>query len=103
MPPDEIFSVSERRRQKERGRQNDLVRLAKGLDTPAEVRDRNGLFSALDPARAGSRPPPYPFGRLGPEMSARATTDEDDLPNLWPPPPGDGLPADLPRPCRQHQ
>jgi hypothetical protein len=52
MPPPRTFNVSERRREKERARQEDLARLAQGLDTPAEVRDRNGLFSALDPARA---------------------------------------------------
>ena len=52
MPPDETFNVAERRREKERARQEDLARIAQGLNTPAAVRDRNGLFSALDPARA---------------------------------------------------
>ena len=52
MPPVETFNVAERRREKERARQEDLARIAQGLDTPAVVRDRNGLFSALDPARA---------------------------------------------------
>lgn len=52
MPSIATFSVSERRREKERERQADLQRIEQGLDTPAEVRDRNGLFSALDPSRA---------------------------------------------------
>jgi hypothetical protein len=52
MPPLATFNVLERRREKERARQADLARIEQGLDTPAEVRDRNGLFSALDPSRA---------------------------------------------------
>ncbi|MDP4003548.1 hypothetical protein [Methylobacterium sp. NEAU K] len=51
MQPIATSSVSERRREKERARQDDLVRIEQGLETPAEVRDRNGLFSALDPSR----------------------------------------------------
>lgn len=52
MPPLATFNVSERRSEKERARQADLARIEQGLDTPVEVRDRNGLFSALDPSRA---------------------------------------------------
>ncbi|KOX56906.1 hypothetical protein ADL19_09995 [Streptomyces purpurogeneiscleroticus] len=51
MSPPDIFNVSERRREKERARQDDLARIAQGLETPAAVRDRNGLFSSLDAAR----------------------------------------------------
>ena len=51
MPPPDTFNVSERRREKERARKDDLARIAQGADTPVQVRDRNGLFSGLDPAR----------------------------------------------------
>lgn len=51
MPLPETFVVSNLRREKERARQEDLARIAQGLDSPAAVRDRNGLFSALDPSR----------------------------------------------------
>ncbi len=50
--PLETFSVAARRREKEKSRQEDLARIAEGLVTPAQVRDRNGPFSALDPSRA---------------------------------------------------
>lgn len=59
MLPPETFNVSDRRREKERVRQEDLAQIKQGLDTPVQVRDRNGLFSALDRSRArivGRRP-----------------------------------------------
>ncbi|MDE4914634.1 hypothetical protein [Methylobacterium sp. 092160098-2] len=52
MPPVAPYSVSERRREKERSRQADLLRIAQGLVAAADVRDRNGFFSSLDPSRA---------------------------------------------------
>jgi hypothetical protein len=52
MPPVPTFSVSERHREKEQSRQADLARIAQGLVSGADVRDRNGFFSALDPSRA---------------------------------------------------
>ncbi|MDP4024357.1 hypothetical protein Q8W71_17150 [Methylobacterium sp. NEAU 140] len=52
MPPVASYSVAERRREKERSRQSDLLRIAQGLVAPADVRDHNGFFSALDPSRA---------------------------------------------------
>lgn len=52
MPPVATFNVSERRREKERSRQADLSRIAQGVIAAADVRDRNGFFSALDPSRA---------------------------------------------------
>lgn len=52
MPPVASFSVSERRREKDLSRQADLLRIAQGLVAPADLRDRNGFFSALDPSRA---------------------------------------------------
>lgn len=52
MPPVACFNVSERRREKELSRQSDLLRIAQGLSSPSEVRDRNGFFSVLDPSRA---------------------------------------------------
>lgn len=52
MLPLATFNVAERQREKERARQTDLARIEQGLDTPGEVRARNGLFSALDPSRA---------------------------------------------------
>lgn len=51
MPPLATFNVSKRRREKEQARKADLARIENGLAPPAEVRDRNGLFSALDPSR----------------------------------------------------
>ncbi|GBU17581.1 MULTISPECIES: hypothetical protein [Methylobacterium] len=52
MPSLDTFDVSERRRERECARQDDLARIAHGVDTPALVRERNFLFSALDPKRA---------------------------------------------------
>lgn len=52
MPPVASFSVSKRRQEKELSRQADLSRLDQGLVAPADLRDRNGFFSALDPSRA---------------------------------------------------
>ena len=52
MPPIAPYSVSERRREKERSRQADLLRIAQGSASAADVRDRNGFFSSLDPSRA---------------------------------------------------
>ena len=46
------FSASDRHREKELARQDDLARIAQGIETAGQVRDRNGLFSALDAARA---------------------------------------------------
>ncbi len=51
MPPVASYSVLERRREKERARNADLLEIEQGLAAPAEVRDRNFLFSALDPSR----------------------------------------------------
>lgn len=51
MPSKNIFSVFERRREKQRAREEDIQRIEQGKDAPADVRDRNFLFSALDPAR----------------------------------------------------
>jgi hypothetical protein len=52
MPPVTTFNVSERRREKDHSRQVDLARIAQGGVAAADVRDRNGFFSALDPSRA---------------------------------------------------
>lgn len=52
MPPVASFNVSERRLEKDVSRQADLLCIAQGLVAPADVRDRNGFFSALDPSRA---------------------------------------------------
>jgi|GEM_PF-2914675 len=51
MPPTDTFNAFKRRREKERARQEDLARIAAGIETPTQVRDRNFLFSALDPKR----------------------------------------------------
>ncbi|MGH1591117.1 hypothetical protein ACRBEV_25530 [Methylobacterium phyllosphaerae] len=52
MPPVATFYVSGRWSEKERSRQADLAHIEQGFDAPAGVRDRNGVFSALDPSHA---------------------------------------------------
>lgn len=51
MPSNDIFSVLERRREKQHAREEDIRRIEQDKDAPADVRDRNFLFSALDPSR----------------------------------------------------
>lgn len=45
------FNVAPDRQENEGSRQDDLERIEQGADTSAEVRVRNGLFSAIDPSR----------------------------------------------------
>ena len=52
MAPVMQFSASERRREKELSRQQDELRIARGEASPEQIRDRNGLFSALDHSQA---------------------------------------------------
>ena len=51
MPSDGVFSVSERRREKQRARDDDIQRIEQDKDAAVDVRDRNFLFSALDRSR----------------------------------------------------
>lgn len=51
MPSKDIFSVLDRRREKQRAREEDIQRIEQGKDAPADVRDRNFLFSALNRKR----------------------------------------------------
>jgi hypothetical protein len=51
MVPKGYFSVAARKREKQEARERDERLIASGQLSPQQVARRNGLFSALDPAK----------------------------------------------------
>lgn len=75
----DTFNGAARRLEKQRARERDLAEIAAGRATPAQVRDRNGFFNALDPSRA----------RVGGRRRIRIEIESS--------PPGEGAAAPNPR------